>query len=169
MNNIILIGFMATGKSSVGRLLAKELDWSFLDTDNEIEKITGLKISELFRKYGEIRFRSEENLLIKKMTGLTKTVISTGGGTVVNPENWTLLKQLGIMIHLYAPLDIVFSRVTKKQERPLLCKSNADIEELWKKRLNIYKQADITIDTSNKDLFQVVNEILEKVKGGSCL
>jgi shikimate kinase len=167
VQNIILIGFMAAGKSSVGRLLAQELDWDFLDTDTKIEQVTGLKIPDLFQKYGEDRFRSEENLIVKKLVGMTKTIIATGGGTVLSSHNWNRLGKIGILIHLYVPLEIALARVKKRQERPLLTKSRLEIAQLWKERLDIYNKADITIDTSNKEIATIVAEILAQVmKGG---
>lgn len=166
VQNIILIGFMAAGKSSVGRLLARELGWDYLDTDMEIEEATGLKISELFRKYGEIRFRSEESLVVKKINKKTKTVIATGGGTVISAENWDKLQEMGILIHLFVPLEVALSRINRRQDRPLLLKNGIEVEQLWSERLNIYNKAHITIDTSDKELATVVAEILTQVKGG---
>lgn len=164
--NIVLIGFMAAGKSSVGRFLARELQWDFLDTDSEIEQITGLKIADLFKKYGETRFRSEESVLVKKLENCTGTVIATGGGTVLAEENWRILNKLGITIHLYAPLEVALQRVKNRQDRPLLNKSRVEIEKLWQERLKRYQEAHITIDTTVKDIAEIVEEILAIVKGG---
>ncbi|RNC29302.1 MAG: Shikimate kinase [Candidatus Dichloromethanomonas elyunquensis] len=167
LKNVILIGFMASGKSSVGRVLARELGWAFLDTDSEIEQVTGLKIPDLFQKYGEVRFRSEENLMVKKLRNVSHTVIATGGGTVLSAENRELLGEMGMMIHLYAPLDVALQRVKRRQDRPLLNKSFQEIEKLWQERLTIYQQAPITIDTSVKDIEEIAGEILAIVKGGN--
>ncbi|HHV63650.1 MAG TPA: shikimate kinase [Peptococcaceae bacterium] len=164
--NIILIGFMAAGKSSVGRILARQLGWSFVDTDKEIEQVTGLRIAELFRKHGELRFRSEENLVVKKLVGRTQTVVATGGGTVLAEENWQILHELGTLIHLYVPLHVALSRVKRRQDRPLLLKKDIEIEQLWHERLKIYNQADIIIDTTDKDLATIAAEILTIWKGG---
>lgn len=164
--NIILIGFMAAGKSSVGRLLARELGWDYIDTDNEIEKVTGLKISEIFRKYGEMRFRSEENLIVKKLVGRTKTIIATGGGTVLSPDNWKILEQLGMLVHLYVPLEVSLKRIKRRNERPILQK-NIEINSLWQERLNTYNKANITINTSDKELEEIVAEIIARMKGGN--
>jgi shikimate kinase len=166
INNIVLIGFMAAGKSSVGRILARQLGWGFVDTDKEIEKVTGLKVAELFRKYGELRFRSEENLVVKKLADQNNIVIATGGGTVLAPDNWQILRGLGFLIHLYVPLEVAFSRIKRRQERPLLLKKDIEIEQLWQERLAIYNQADITINTVDKDLATIVAEILMILKGG---
>ncbi|AHF09762.1 MULTISPECIES: shikimate kinase [Dehalobacter] len=164
--NIVLIGFMAAGKSSVGKLLARELRWAFLDTDSEIERVTRLKIPEIFQKYGEARFRSEENLLVHKISGFTDTVIATGGGTVLNPENWNILHGLGKLVYLYVPLEIALQRAKEHHDRPLLSSSEPEqIEKLWRDREVIYRKAPITVDTSDKDVQTVAAEILELLKG----
>ncbi|MEG3071305.1 MAG: shikimate kinase [Candidatus Syntrophopropionicum ammoniitolerans] len=90
MKNIVLIGFMATGKSTVGRRLAQCLRRTFVDTDKEIEAVTGKTIAQIFAKDGEKRFRSEENLLVKKLVSRKGLVIATGGGLVLNPDNFRL-------------------------------------------------------------------------------
>ncbi|HQE24133.1 MAG TPA: shikimate kinase, partial [Syntrophomonadaceae bacterium] len=82
--NIILTGFMGTGKSSVGTRLAERLNREFVDMDREIERLTGMTISQLFRRYGEVRFRSEEKLMAKKLAGQSDLVIATGGGIVLD-------------------------------------------------------------------------------------
>jgi len=165
IKNIILVGFMAVGKSTIGQRVAQELDWTFLDTDYEIERQTGLRIPELFQKYGEGRFRTEENLEVKRLTEVSRTVISTGGGTVLDPENFRMLQKLGMMIHLYAPLEVVLQRVKNQQDRPMLNKCRVELEELWRTRLKVYKQAHITLDTTDGDIEQKVEEILSIVKG----
>lgn len=166
IRNIVLIGFMAAGKSSVGRLLAQELGWDFIDTDQRIEEVTGMKIPELFRKYGEKRMRSEENLIIKKISAAEQTVVATGGGTILNTENRQILTKLGMTIHLYVPLDIALQRVKRRQDRPLLNKSDCEIEKMWQERLGVYNLADITIDTTGRDINSIVSDILSLLKGG---
>lgn len=166
VKNIILTGFMAAGKSTVGRLLAQELDWEFLDTDQRIEELTGLNVAEIFRRYGEKRFRSEENLYVKKIANISKAVIATGGGTVLDKENWQGLQQLGVTIHLYVPLEVALQRIKRRQDRPVLDKSIPEIEQMWQDRLTIYNQADLTLDTTDQDIDTIVAEILKQVKGG---
>lgn len=166
VNNIVLIGFMAAGKSTVGKLLAKELGWTYLDTDAEIERVTELTIPEIFRKYGEKRFRAEENLLVQKLSGASNTVIATGGGTVLNPENWLNLEKLGLIVFLKVPLEIALTRAKNNQDRPLLNNNKAEIEQLWNERQHTYHQAQLVIDTSEKDFEMIVADILEYLKGG---
>ncbi len=164
--NIILVGFMGTGKSSVGKRLAKILGWDFIDTDVEIERLTGLTVSEIFRRHGETRFRSEERLLVKKLKERDQCVIATGGGTVLNPQNWEELSQSGVMITLYAQLDEIYERIGYRNDRPLLKGDREEIEERWAKRQPVYRQADLIIDTTDLGIDEVVQEIICELKGG---
>lgn len=164
--NIILVGFMGTGKSSVGKRLAKILGWSFIDTDVEIERLTGLSVSEIFRRHGETRFRSEERLLVRRLKEQVNCVIATGGGTVLNPLNWEELAQSGVMVTLYAPLDEIYERIGYRNDRPLLRGDREEIEERWAKRQPIYRQADLIIDTTDMGIDEVVQEIICEIKGG---
>ena len=163
--NIILIGFMAAGKSSIGKLLAQELGWDFLDTDAEIVKVTGKTIPEIFRQYGEARFRQEESLLLRKLANLRHTVIATGGGLVLNPDNRAALQKMGILIHLYVTLEVALQRVKKNHERPLLAKSRDELSRLWLERQDIYNKAAVTIDTTGKSPVAIVAEISAYLKG----
>ncbi|NLL52233.1 MAG: shikimate kinase [Peptococcaceae bacterium] len=163
--NIILIGFMAAGKSSIGQLLAQELNWDFLDTDTEIANLTGLSIPEIFRKYGEARFRQEEGLLIKRLVNINHTVIATGGGLVLNPDNWAALQRLGVLVHLYVPLELALQRVKKRSERPLLARSQEELSKLWLERQDIYNKACVTFDTSGKSPVAIAAAISAYLKG----
>ena len=165
-DNIILVGFMGTGKSTVGRRVAKLLEREFIDTDVEIERLTGMTVSEIFRRHGETRFRSEERLLVKRLADHKGYVIATGGGTVLNPENWQDLAQSGMIIGLYAPVDEIYKRIGYRNDRPLLRGERQEVEKLWEKRQPIYNQADYTVDTTNKGIDQVVEEILSLCEGG---
>ncbi|MDA8228398.1 MAG: shikimate kinase [Desulfitobacterium hafniense] len=167
--NIILIGFIGSGKSTVGKRLSKVLGWEFIDTDWEVEEITGLDIPGIFKRHGETRFRSEEVLVVKKIVSKTKVVIATGGGTVVNQESWEALAQTGVMIHLYAPVDVILDRVGHKKDRPLLKKDLEEVKNLWLRRQVIYQKADYTVDTSDKNIDQVVAAVLALVEEGKCL
>lgn len=165
--NIILVGFMGTGKSSVGKRLAKLLGWSFIDTDVEIERLTGLSVSEIFRRHGETRFRSEERLLVMRLKEQGNCVIATGGGTVLNPLNWEELDQSGVMITLYASLDVIYERIGYRNDRPLLKGDREEIEERWAKRQPVYRKADLIIDTTDMGIDEVVQEIIHEIKGGA--
>jgi len=167
VKNIILIGFMGTGKSSVGRLLAKKLKRRFIDTDKEIENITGRTVARLIQGEGMIRFRSEEALLVKKLSSQEGLIIATGGGTLLNPENHRLLRENGIFIGLTASLEVIYNRVKRrKNERPLLAKGDLkeQIAKLTEERRELYQGADFTVDTGAGLLEETVKKIVEFVR-----
>lgn len=160
MRNIVLIGFMGTGKSTVGKRLAQSLSWNFVDTDCEIGEVTSLSVSEIFRRHGETRFRSEESIVVTRLSQQEQLVIATGGGTVLNPLNLSALAKNGIVIALHASLEAILSRIGHKNDRPLLKGPREAIEKLWSERQNVYVQADYIVDTSQKNVDEVVKEIL---------
>ncbi len=160
MGNIVLIGFMGTGKSTVGKRLAQSLAWDFVDTDCEIGEVTSLSVSEIFRRHGETRFRSEESIVVARLSQQERLVIATGGGTVLNPLNWNALAQKGIVIALHASLETILDRIGHKNDRPLLKGPREEIEKLWSKRQECYAQANFIVDTSKKNVDEVVREIL---------
>ncbi len=159
--NIVLIGFMGSGKSTLGRRLAKRLGYKFIDTDSAIEQVTGKTVEQIFRKDGEIRFRSEEKLLARKLSDRSGLVIATGGGLVLNPENVELLKQNGALICLRADPKIILQRVRSKKRRPLLSKGNLleNIIRLSKERESAYAIAELTVDTGKHNYEEVLNQI----------
>ncbi|MGI6453319.1 MAG: shikimate kinase [Syntrophomonadaceae bacterium] len=166
--NIVLIGFMGTGKSSVGQKLAERLNMQFIDMDREIENLIGLPVKEIFRRYGEVRFRSEEKLMSQKLGSKQNLVIATGGGTTLSQENVDILRENGIMINLTADAADILHRVSRKKgTRPLLGKNPglADIETLLREREPIYACADLTVNTSNKTVSEVVDEVFSLIMG----
>lgn len=167
--NIVLIGFMGTGKSSTGYRVAQKMKRDFIDTDREIERITGMPISRLFKLHGEIRFRSEEELVTKKLKDRNNIVIATGGGIILNPNNMGYLKQNGIIICLDASPEDIFARVSRKKGvRPLL-RTNFSIDgirQLLKDREGLYSCADFRIDTSGRDINEVVDDIIKFTRSG---
>jgi len=165
--NLVLIGFMGTGKSSVGLRLAQKLKKKFVDMDREIELVNGMSIADIFKRYGEVRFRSEESLMAIKVGKRQDIVIATGGGTVLKDENIDSLKENGILICLDASPEDIFSRVNRKKgTRPLLNKnvSIEDIERLLQEREAFYACADIRVNTSDRDLESIINEIMQSIK-----
>jgi shikimate kinase len=162
--NIVLIGFMGTGKSSIGTRLAQKLKMDFIDMDREIESVIGMSVAEIFKRYGELRFRSEERLVASKVGKRVNTVIATGGGTFLVEDNIAALRENGIIIGLEADPEDIINRVNRKKgTRPLL-KRDAnvkDVEELLSEREAAYSRADIRINTSGKELDTVVNEIIQ--------
>ncbi len=165
--NIVLIGFMGAGKSSVGSRLAAKLKWEFVDMDREIENINGMSVSEIFRRYGERRFRSEESLLAKKLSLRNHLVIATGGGVVLEAENIAIFRKDSIIILLEANAQDIWDRVNRKKgTRPLLkgVFGAEDIEKLLLARSEYYDCADIRINTSDKDLENIIGEIMQKIE-----
>ena len=162
--NIVLVGFMGTGKTEVGRILARDFSFEFIDTDDVIEKRLGIKVSEIFKKYGESYFRDIEREVVKDLSELKGLVIATGGGVVMNPENINDLKKNGVVICLTATTEEILSRVKENDDRPLLTVSDkfTKIKELLESREAFYAKADVTIDTTNREVLEVVKE----VKGG---
>ena len=159
--NIVFIGFSGVGKTSVGKQLANLLKKSFYDTDIEIQKSVGISIPEFFEKYGEVYFRKEEHETVKRLSQYDNCVISTGGGIVLNKNNLDLLKEKGLIICLKARPEVVYRRIEIFNNRPLL-KENLykSIIRLMKEREGLYNQADFTLDTSDLELDQVIDQIL---------
>jgi shikimate kinase len=165
--NIILIGFMGSGKSAVGHKLARELSMDYLDTDEIIEKTEKISINDIFAKKGEPHFRNLETEVIKTLQDYDNFVISTGGGMVLRPENVKMLKEIGPMVLLWADPDAVYTRVKKETHRPLLNVSDprAEIKKILDDRKPIYDQvADHKVDTSKLDVNEAVEDIKEWLK-----
>lgn len=164
-NNIVLIGMMGSGKSTIGHLLDQKLnDFQFLDIDKEIEKLAQKQITEIFTEEGEAHFRQLENEMVEKYAKYHNQVISTGGGIVENIENIELLKNNGVLFYLSASAKVLYERVKTTTNRPLLKGENPEqrLRELVKKREPFYKMADFEINTEKRELLEIVNEIIEK-------
>jgi shikimate kinase len=161
-SNIILIGFMGTGKTAVGKRLAAILGKTFYDTDQEVEAVTGMTVSQLFNKHGEVRFRSEENLAIQRLLQKENCIIATGGGIVLNRDNIDFLAEKGVIICLSARPEIIYERVKRRNNRPLLKRGNLyeTIVKLMEERKELYKCADFFIDTSDLDFHQIIEKIV---------
>jgi shikimate kinase len=169
MKNIILIGFMGTGKTAVGRRLAARLGYRYLDTDTIIQEQAGCTIAEIFKRHGESHFRELERSVIREVVQSQGCVISTGGGAVVDPESLTLLKKNGLVICLASSPEKILERtVSKKGVRPLLEGQDPlkEIKRLLNLRAPYYEKADWTIDASKKTVLQVVSLIEKKIKAG---
>ncbi|AST59156.1 shikimate kinase [Thermoanaerobacterium thermosaccharolyticum] len=150
MKNIALTGFMATGKSVVGKKVADILSFGYIDTDCLIEKICGMKIPEIFDKYGEKYFRGIEKVAVKRASRLKNHVISTGGGVVLNPSNIVQLRKHGVVICLKARPEIILRNVGDAGSRPILMSDDVygRIKMLLDERQHFYEFADYTIDIS---------------------
>ena len=149
--NIILVGFMGTGKSSLGRLLAKKTGKRFLDTDQLIVQKEGKEISVIFQEKGEEYFRGVESSVLQGLHLSTGRVIATGGGIVTIPANTAILKELGFVVWLQAAEQEIFKRVSRNSKRPLLKTENPrkTISDLLAKRSPLYGSAcHFSIDTT---------------------
>ncbi len=161
--NIYLIGFMGSGKSTIGKLLAEKLGYRFVDTDEEIVKDTNLSIPEIFEKYGESYFRELETKKIKELSQMSNLIVATGGGLPVNPENMNIMRNSGKVIWLNIDFDTFLFRTKGDNNRPLLKEDLKKLKERFEYRKNFYSKADIVVD-ANKSVDEVLNIILEKLK-----
>ncbi|MBD3196012.1 MAG: AAA family ATPase [Candidatus Lokiarchaeota archaeon] len=170
-NNIALIGFMATGKTTIGRKLVEVLDndYKLVETDDIIIQKAGKSIPEIFREDGEIRFREYEIAVCKEISDLRKVIISCGGGVVLNKINIDYLRKNAFIVLLNATPEVIYQRVKKDGEetRPVLYKNDVkhEIEKVLKFREPFYNvAADIIIDTTNKSIDKIVQVIMQKTK-----
>lgn len=165
--NIVLIGFMGSGKTSVGQELSKLLEMDFIDTDNLIIEKTGMTINEIFQSQGEDYFRGLETETIKDLRSRTNTIISCGGGVVLNSENIRNLQENGKLIWLKARPEEIHKRISHDKTRPLLG-DGFGMEELRAKlqlRLGLYEDCnDIEVDTDGKTVYEICEEIVGRSK-----
>ena len=164
---IFIVGPVASGKSVIGKKLAKTLAVNFVDTDNEIEKNTGVDISWIFEVEGEEGFRKREEKLLREVSKKENSVISTGGGTIIGKQNRELMTSKGKVVYLEASIQVQLERTLKDKSRPLLNKVNKEetLISLKERREHLYKEiADITIKQEGKSHNKIVQEIISKLK-----
>jgi len=166
MKNIILTGFMGTGKTAVGREIARILQMNLIDIDAEIEKSEKMTINSIFEQFGETRFREIETEMIKKKSGMKNVVISTGGGAVLKQENMKMLRENGVIVCLRAAPETILRRTGSSEDRPLLKVDDPlqKIHDLMNAREPFYEKADIMIDTEDKTPLQIAEEIIDRVR-----
>nr|AUG32061.1 shikimate kinase [Paulinella longichromatophora] len=165
--NIYIIGIMGSGKSTVGRPLAKLLNYSFIDTDKVIEGVTNSKISEIFIHHGESYFRSLEQNVLKEISQRHSLIIATGGGIVTKASNWGTMHQ-GIVVWLdLAPSTIQLRLSMDGIERPLIMNTNLEVklQDLMKDRRSLYGEADLHILPDNDSPEKVAQQIVEALPG----
>ena len=157
-----MIGFMATGKSAVGRIVAENIGYTFVDVDTLIEEDTGASVSKIFELEGEASFRSRETKKLRDVACMRKVVISTGGGAMMRPENRDILKQTGLVVCLEATVDEIIKRAGKRESRPLINVENPQetIGRLLKERKKYYDEADVCIDTTGRKKSEIAGEIV---------
>jgi shikimate kinase len=170
---IYITGFMTSGKSTIGPILANVLGFSFIDLDKEIETAENLTIVDIFEKKGETYFRELETTMLKRFSEKDNLIISLGGGTITNDVNIEIMKRAGKIIYLKVSPSILYRRLKNKIDRPLIRdlvldgKSEEDfvkrIEELLEKRKKYYEQADLTIESDLQPLGITVDKIARKI------
>ena len=165
IKNICLIGLMGAGKTLIGRELSKKLNFSFIDTDNEIEKYMGYKINEIFTKHGENYFRKIEEEICLKFLDNTNSVISLGGGSIINKNVRNILKKNSYSIYLKVKIDILIKRLQNSKKRPLLKNKDKKFElnKIYEKRKDFYNNADLIIE-NNFEKKEIINNILFNIK-----
>lgn len=162
---IVLVGFMGTGKTTVGRLLAKKTGLAFYDTDALIEDLEGTSINDIFLEKGEEYFRLIESKLLRELLAKKQIILSTGGGIVKSQENRDMIKASSISVALKSSPNSLIKRLKGSQKRPLLQKENFEenLIKLYNQRINLYDFADIIISTERKTAQKIATEIYDKV------
>jgi shikimate kinase len=164
--NIVLVGFMGTGKTQVGKLLARKMEMKYISTDELIEDKERRSINEIFKRSGEPYFRRMEKEAVKKVAQLNRFIIDAGGGVVLDEENIECLKRNAKIICLTAAPEVILERTKRYHHRPLLNVEDprAKVEELLAARAHLYGRADYAVDTTNLSIEQVVEEIKNRLE-----
>lgn len=166
-HNLALIGFMGVGKSSVARLIGSQMHMQVVDTDELIEQAAGgMKISEMFARFGEAGFREREREVVRSLRDLRRVVISTGGGLVTNRENMASLKEHSLVVCLWASPEVIWERVRHQSSRPLLQTSDPRerIRELVAQREPFYREADVMVSSERRQLHEVAHNVIHQVR-----
>jgi shikimate kinase len=164
--NIFLVGMMGAGKTTIGKVLARKLGRTFLDTDHEIVRRTGVAIPVIFDIEGESGFRARERQVLEEVARMENMVVATGGGIVLQEANRETLKSHGTIIYLRANADDLWRRTRHDRNRPLLQTSNPQevLRDLYDQRDPLYREvAHITVDTSSQSVQQLANVLLQKL------
>ena len=164
-NNIYIVGFMGTGKSTVGKILSSKLKMQFVETDDVIEKKENMRITDIFSKKGEKYFRAIEKEVLKEISARDNLIVSCGGGLVIDENNVSIMKNTGVVVCLKADEKTIYERVKKDKSRPLLNVSDPvrRIRELLKSRAPFYDRADIFIDTADISPIGVAAKIVDNL------
>jgi len=164
--NLYLVGFMGTGKSAVGRSVAQRLDYDFIDSDHEIERIEGRTIPEIFESEGEAGFRKMERAFVEAGHRSTGMVVSCGGGLVIEPGMLELVRSKGLVTCLLASAETIYERTMRNENRPLLKSDDpmARIRELLAAREPIYRQAGTEVLTDGRSISDIVGHVVRIYK-----
>jgi shikimate kinase len=172
---IYLAGFMGSGKSTIGPILANTLGFEFVDIDKFIEKKVQKRIVDIFATEGEQAFRAVEHLSLKEIAARDRCVVSLGGGTIANEENFQLIRESGIIVYLQLSPEEILQRVHHRTDRPLLTSADGTklpkeeiqqrVQDLLQRREEFYSRADVVIQADRKRVGATVDEIARKLRG----
>ena len=162
---LVLVGMMGAGKTTVGRRLANRLGRHFIDSDEEIETAAGMSIEDIFASHGEADFRAGEVRVIARLLKQHDIVLGTGGGAFVNPETRSLVKAEAVSVWIKADFELLFARVSRRSNRPLLKTANPreTLQKLIEARYPIYAEADITVVSTDVPQDQVASQVIDAV------
>ena len=164
-DNVVLIGFMGVGKSTVGRLLARRLGHCFVETDDLITAREGRSIPEIFAEHGEAHFRALEEETVRLLALKSGDVIATGGGLFCREGRPEALRALGTVVWLAGDFDVIYERARRMGERPMLTgRTREEVAAIYQERETYYRQADLTVDTTRRNTDQVVTQVLLALK-----
>jgi shikimate kinase len=159
-DKLYLVGFMGAGKTSVGRALAKRLDWRFSDIDEMIEKRERLVVAEIFSRHGEPYFRNAERTVLADQLPTRHAVVATGGGTFVDPQNRAAIKADGAVVWLDVPIDRVIARIPQDGRRPL-ANDRVNLVRLYDTRRSAYELAHLRLDAGRTAVGALVDQLVE--------
>jgi shikimate kinase len=162
---LVLVGMMGAGKTTVGRRLASRLHRTFVDSDDEIEKAAGMSIEDIFKSHGEADFRAGEARVIARLLKDHDIVLGTGGGAFMNPETRALIKQSAVSVFITAEFDVLYARVSRRSNRPLLKTGNPreTLKALIEKRYPIYEEADVKVVSRDVPQDAVASDTIESL------
>jgi shikimate kinase len=168
---IFLTGFMGSGKSTIGPILANTIGYNFVDLDLFIEQKKKRKIGDIFKEEGEKAFREMERVFLREVAGTPRSVISLGGGTITDQDSLNLVKESGVLVYLKADPEYIYKRLRTKSDRPMLRTADGDlmdaeqlqvrIDELLTKRKGYYEQAHVIIHTDDKKIGNTIDELVK--------
>ena len=165
---ILLVGLIGSGKTSVGRRLAKKLEMPFVDGDQEIEKAAGLSVIDVFKCFGQDEYRAGEERIMKRLLSGNPCVLASGGGAFVAEQTRSIAKEKALTVWLKANIDVLYTRTTGRKRRPFLQCSDSKIKSKLQsyidKEYPYYSQADITVETKNEPVDDTVERVLSAIK-----
>lgn len=168
--NLFLVGMPGSGKSTLGRLLAKRLEKQFYDTDAELERRLGVTIPVIFELEGEPGFRERESTIICEFAACANVILATGGGAILLPPNRTALKQNGTVLYLHATPDTLWERTRRSKHRPLLQAADpqARLNELYAFRDPIYREvADLVVESDSEQVVKLAQRLEQELRSAS--